>query len=241
MAQFSGVHPRSGTCDDAAMRTRWGALLAVGLGGCLGVPEPEISLVDDDGCVPASAYAPVADDFSNDGAPSWGEIGVTTSGSSTIESDGMQLVARPSGIEGDYAWIQSAPLDFRTGRLVVRLVALPAQVRSCESWVAIVFGPDGDRQSRGFHVEDGRIVTGGIDVPYDADEHRWLQLRADGTDLHTEVSADAVTWYRLRLEALPAGLDAAAFEVGVGTFQAEPEQTGALAIDDLNLPPTRCP
>jgi hypothetical protein len=223
------------------MRGRRVGLVAwIGLGGCLSVPGPDLV---DDACVPAATYAPLADDFSADGLPDWATLVTTEGAQSTVAASGGRLQATPAGVANDYAWVQSAPFDFRAGRIAVEIVALPdPAATSCESWIGLAFGADGASDAlRYVHIEDGRLHTRDDKVDFDPVRHRWLQLRTDGQDLHIDLSANAVEWYTMHRERLPALIAMTRFQVGAGTFQDEGGRLGALAVDNLNLPPTVCP
>lgn len=225
-------------------------VLALAAGGCLSSPPG--SLESDGGpagdavaevdsaspidCGDLAPLAPFADDFEND-ALAWAvEPKPTRAGTGAIEMtvQGGELVFQPRAAGNDYAWLQSPPFDFTSGRIAVRITGLTTDAGS-QPYLGVI-GPGAEEMM--FRFDGSQLAApGGVSVPYLSAVHVWWQVASEAGVLHFQTSVDGITWEPFDQVAPKFEVDAVLFEVGINVDDAGPAERGLFAVDDLDLPP----
>jgi hypothetical protein len=209
--------------------------------GCLSVPAPPGPGGDLDASVPADCdplgpFAPLSDDFES-GVLSWGTVGQSDGSSNVVHWDTGALVFVPSGVRVDYSWVKSNDaFDFTQGTIQAEILSMPpADLTSLEVWFGLKVGEN----DLAIYQSDGELrFPDRTRVLFDPVAHRFLRLHSDECGLIFDASPDGETWTRLAAIQPPDGLEAARFEVGLGTHGEETGELGELALDNLNIPPT---
>jgi hypothetical protein len=208
-----------------------------------GPDSPDAALSDAGPCL---GSPPIADDFDDGVAGSqWAPY---HSGMAAVIEAGGELVVRPANNQGgnrSAGYRSAAPVDARDARLFVRVPVMVNQATSARAYLRL--GTTTDQVA--FEQHGGTLscllVAGGssspvVELSYDADAHRYWQLREQAGTLTWETSADGASWTPLASAASPAALAAATVDLGASTAGAI-AGPGEVHFDDLDTGPAACP
>ncbi|HEU5055625.1 MAG TPA: hypothetical protein VFU21_03845 [Kofleriaceae bacterium] len=192
-------------------------------------------------CVPREQFPSFEDPFDTD-ALSWTE-GIF------VEPDGTPMVLAVTGgqaavmlvdMAGHMLWLKTRAVDLRGVRVTVEMRELPnPEVSGARAWFAILPRDEPSSAITIMYLED-RLETPNGEIDHDPVMDLWWQMRIGASEIVLETAPDGVSWKTLDSVALPEGIDMANVEVGTKT-DTELPGAGRLVIDNLNLPPNRCP
>lgn len=221
--------------------------LAALTSGCLGSP-PSADSTPDAGaeadaqpCVPREQYAYFDDRFDDDSliwADSVNREPVDSPMTTSIDAN--RLAVDLVDMNAHMLWIKTLEFDVRGLRVTLEVVELPnPQVDGARAWFSILPRNMPESSIDLMYLED-RLETPNEVVSYSATADHWWQMRVTDAELIIETSADGMSWTAVDAVPIPEGLEAAVFEIGAKT-DTNGAGAGRLLVDNLNLPPERCP
>jgi hypothetical protein len=156
-----------------------------------------------------------------------------------FEIGGQLVVDVGVGASGDDCGSHARhAFDFTGSKASVEVVDLPS---GAEMWLH-VSDPDQDN-GVGFFVDDGTmfvvILASGNDtelqsLPFDAQAHRWLQLREAGGQVFWEVSADGQSWTEVHVATAAIALSHMSIYVGAGASGLVSSPL-SVSLDNFNI------
>ena len=190
------------------------------------------------GCSANEVAGTFASDFTT--MPAWGAIYETSPARMDVFEGTLR--GRPGTAPGSsvYAGLEATPEDYRARRAFVQLPTMLA-TSGCAQAALVVQDDDtvgdfieisqscGQLEALSFIGDSPTVLA---TAPYSAQDHRWWQIRSDGTMTYLETSPDGATWTALGETPTPSYFADAYLELSAGTYQLE-SLTGEVRFDDL--------